>query len=85
MPPASHQAERSTTSPDPEKISGRLTIEQRISDRFRIHRYLSTGAKHGCNMVDALREAILGRPFAELRDDDGSSAAGFRSPLNRNN
>ena len=43
--------------------SGRLTSEQRTKDRYRIRGYLSTAAKHGYNMIDALRDAVLGRPW----------------------
>ena len=46
-----------------QKISGRLTSEQRTKDRYRIRGYLSTAAKHGHNMMDALRDAILGHPW----------------------
>ena len=42
---------------------GRLTSEQRTKDRYRIRGYLSTAAKHGHNMMDALRDAIIGRPW----------------------
>ena len=46
-----------------QKISGRLTSEQRTQDRYRIRGYLSTAAKHGHNTMDALRDAILGHPW----------------------
>lgn len=57
-----------------QNISGRLTSEQRTKDRYRIRGYLSTAAKHGRNMIDALREAILERPWMPpdpclIRDD----------------
>jgi hypothetical protein len=38
-----------------------LTSEKRTQDRFTIRGYLSTALKHGRNMMDTLREAILGR------------------------
>jgi hypothetical protein len=64
VPPTSNQAERDLRPAKiQQKISGRLTSEQRTKDRFRIRGYLSTAAKHGLNMMDALREAILGRPW----------------------
>jgi hypothetical protein len=65
VPATSNQAERDLRpSKTQQKISGRLTSEQRTKDRYRIRGYLSTAAKHGCNMMDALREAILGRPWS---------------------
>ena len=64
VPATSNQAERDLRpSKTQQKISGRLTSEQRTQDRYRIRGYLSTAAKHGCNMMNALREAILGRPW----------------------
>lgn len=64
VPPTSNQAERDLRPAKiQQKISGRLTSEQRTQDRFRIRGYLSTAAKHGHNAMDALRGAILGRPW----------------------
>jgi hypothetical protein len=64
VPATSNQAERDLRpSKTQQKISGRLTSEQRTKDRYRIRGYLSTAAKHGYNMMDALRDAILGRPW----------------------
>jgi hypothetical protein len=64
VPATSNQAERDLRpSKTQQKISGRLTSEQRTTDRYRIRGYLSTAAKHGRNMMDALRDAILGRPW----------------------
>jgi transposase len=64
VPPTSNQAERDLRPAKvQQKISGRLTSEQRTKDRFRIRGYLSTAAKHGLNMMNALREAILGQPW----------------------
>ena len=64
VPPTSNQAERDLRPGKiQQKISGRLTSEQRTQDRYRIRGYLSTAAKHGRNMMDALREAILGQPW----------------------
>jgi transposase len=64
VPPTSNQAERDLRpSKIQQNISGRLTSEQRTKDRYRIRGYLSTAAKHGRNMMDALHEAILGRPW----------------------
>ena len=64
VPPTSNQAERDLRpSKIQQKISGRLTSEQRTQDRYRIRGYLSTAAKHGRNTMDALRDAIIGRPW----------------------
>ena len=64
VPATSNQAERDLRpAKTQQKISGRLTSEQRTTDRYRIRGYLSTAAKHGCNTMDALRDAILGRPW----------------------
>lgn len=64
VPPTSNQAERDLRpSKIQQNISGRLTSEERTEDRYRIRGYLSTAAKHGRNVMDALREAILGRPW----------------------
>lgn len=64
VPPTSNQAERDLRPAKiQQKISGRLTSEKRTEDRYRIRGYLSTAAKHGRNMMDALRDAILGRPW----------------------
>jgi len=64
VPPTSNQAERDVRpAKTQQKISGRLTSEAVTRDRYRIRGYLSTAAKHGVNQLDALREAILGRPW----------------------
>jgi hypothetical protein len=64
VPPTSNQAERDLRpSKIQQNISGRLTSVKRTEDRYRIRGYLSTAAKHGRNAMDALREAILGRPW----------------------
>jgi transposase len=64
VPPTSNQAERDLRpSKIQQNISGRLTSEKRTKDRYRIRGYLSTAAKHGQNMMDTLRDAILDRPW----------------------
>ena len=64
VPPTSNQAERDLRPAKiQQKISGRLTSEQRTQDRYRIRGYLSTAVKHGRNGFDALREAIIGQPW----------------------
>ncbi|MBV9315611.1 MAG: transposase [Pseudonocardia sp.] len=64
VPPTSNQAERDLR---PAKIqqhsSGRLTSEHTTRDRYTIRGYLSTAAKHGLNQLNALRDAVLGRPW----------------------
>lgn len=61
--PASNQAERDLRPAKIQQISGRLTSEKQTEDRYRIRGYLSTAAKHGRNMMDALRDTFLGRPW----------------------
>jgi transposase len=64
VPATSNQAERDLRPGKiQQKISGLLTSEVSARDRFRIRGYLFTAAKHGRNMMDALREAILGHPW----------------------
>jgi hypothetical protein len=64
VPPTSNQAERDLRpSKVQQNISGRLTSAKRTQDRYTIRGYLSTAAKHGHDMMDALREAFLGRPW----------------------
>jgi len=64
VPATSNQAERDLRpSKVQQKISGRLTSEKRTRDRYTIRGYVSTAAKHGRNVMDALRDAILDRPW----------------------
>jgi transposase len=64
VPPTSNQAERDLRPAKiQQKISGRLTSEKRTTDRYRIRGYLSTAAKHGHNMMDALHDALLDHPW----------------------
>jgi transposase len=68
VPPTSNQAERDLRpSKVQQNISGRLTSEKRTRDRYTIRGYLSTAAKHGQNVIAALREAIVGRPWIPPR------------------
>jgi transposase len=63
VPPTSNQAERDLRPAKiQQNVSGRLTSEQRTKDRYRICGYLSTAAKHGHNMIDALRDALTACP-----------------------
>jgi hypothetical protein len=62
--PTSNQAERDLRpSKVQQNISGRVTSEKRTLDRYTIRGYLSTGAKHGHNMMEALHQALLGRSW----------------------
>jgi transposase len=64
VPPTSNQAERDLRpAKTQQKISGRLTSETVTRARYRVRGYLSTAAKHGQDMMDALRQAVLGRPW----------------------
>lgn len=64
VPPTSNQAERDLRpSKIQQKISGRLTSIARTEDRYTIHGYLSTAAKHGIDKITVLREALIGRPW----------------------
>lgn len=64
VPPTSNQAERDLQPAKVQQnISGRLTSQQRTQDRYTIRGYLSTAAKHGHNMMTALRDAFLGQPW----------------------
>jgi transposase len=64
VPPTSNQAERDLRpSKIQQKISGRLTSEDRTRDRYTILGYLSTAAKHGLDKITALRDALTGRPW----------------------
>jgi len=64
VPPTSNQAERDLRPAKVQQnISGRLTSEKRTQDRFTIHGYLSTAAKHGHNVMTAMRQAITGDPW----------------------
>jgi transposase len=64
VPPTSNEAERDLRPGKVQQnISGRLTSEKRTRDRYTIRGYLSTAAKHGLNMMAALRDALMGRPW----------------------
>ena len=64
VPPTSNQAERDVRpAKTQQKISGRLTSEEATRPRYRIRGYISTAAKHGVDLLAALRDAILGRPW----------------------
>jgi transposase len=64
VPPTSNQAERDLRpSKIQQKISGRLTSEERTRDRYTVLGYLSTAAKHGLNAMTVLRHALTGQPW----------------------
>jgi hypothetical protein len=64
IPPTSNQAERDVRpAKTQQKISGRLRSEQVTRYRFAIRGYISTAAKHGENILVALRDAITGNPW----------------------
>ena len=64
VPPTSNQAERDLRPAKiQQKISGRLTSEQRTKDRYKILGYVSSAAKNGLDQMQVLREAVLGRPW----------------------
>ncbi|RFS37395.1 IS66 family transposase, partial [Micromonospora craniellae] len=46
-----------------QKISGRLTSEKVTEHRYAIRGYVSTVTKHGADVMTAIRDAILGRPW----------------------
>lgn len=64
IPPTSNQAERDLRpAKTQQKISGRLTSETVTADRYAIRGYISTVAKHGADIMTAIRDAICGRPW----------------------
>jgi transposase len=46
-----------------QKISGRLRSEKTTRHRYAILGYISTAAKHGADVLTALRDAITGQPW----------------------
>jgi transposase len=44
-------------------MSGRLRSEEVTRNRYAIRGYISTAAKHGENVLTALRDAITGSPW----------------------
>jgi transposase len=64
VPPTSNQAERDLRpSKLQEKISGRLTSEERTRNRYTIVGVVSTAAKHGRDKLATLRDALAGKPW----------------------
>ena len=64
IPPTSNDAERDLRpAKTQQKISGRLRSGETTRHRYAIRGYISTAAKHGTDVLTALREALLGRPW----------------------
>ena len=64
IPPTSNDAERDLRpAKTQQKISGRLRSAETTRHRYAIRGYISTAAKHGTDVLTALREALLGRPW----------------------
>jgi transposase len=64
IPPTSNQAERDLRpAKTQQKISGRLTSDKITADRYAIRGYVSTVAKHGADIMTAIRDALCGRPW----------------------
>jgi transposase len=64
IPPTSNDAERDLRpAKTQQKISGRLRSEETTRHRYAVRGYLSTAAQHGADVLTALRDTILGRPW----------------------
>ncbi|MDA0638965.1 IS66 family transposase, partial [Nonomuraea sp. MCN248] len=64
IPPTNNQAERDIRpAKTQQKISGRLRSETTTEHRYAIRGYLSTAAKHGADVMTAIRNALLGRAW----------------------
>src|ERR1039458_538396 len=64
IPPTSNQAERDVRpAKTQQKISGRLRSEETTRHRYAIRGYISTAAKHGENVLTAIRDALTGNPW----------------------
>jgi hypothetical protein len=64
VPPTSNQAERDLRpAKTQQKISGRLRSAKTTEHRYAIRGYLSTAAKHNADVLTAIRDALLGRPW----------------------
>ena len=62
IPPTSNDAERAVRpAKTQQKISGRLTSEDRTRDRYLIRGVLATAAKQGVDQLSVLRDAFTGR------------------------
>ena len=64
VPPTSNQAERDLRpAKTQQKISGRLRSENAARHRYAIRGYVSTAAKHGEDIITAIRDALAGNPW----------------------
>ncbi len=64
IPATSNDAERALRPAKiQQNISGRLTSETVTQDRYTILGYLHTAAKHGRDLMTALRQVFAGRPW----------------------
>jgi hypothetical protein len=64
IPPTNNQAERDLRPwKTVQKISGRLQSDTTTKHRLIIRGYISTAAKHGINIMEALRDLITGKPW----------------------
>jgi transposase len=64
IPPTQNDAERDLRpAKTQQKISGRLRSEETTRQRYAVRGYLSTAAKNGINVLDALRDALAGTPW----------------------
>ncbi|GLW97327.1 transposase [Microtetraspora sp. NBRC 16547] len=64
VPPTNNQAERDVRpAKTQQKISGRLRSEVTTEHRYAIRGYLSTAAKHGADVMTAIRDALVGRAW----------------------
>jgi transposase len=64
IPPTSNQAERDLRpAKTQQKISGRLRSETVTRHRYAIRGYISTAAKHGADVITAIRDALTGNPW----------------------
>jgi hypothetical protein len=64
IPPTSNQAERDLRpAKTQQNTSGRLTSVTVTEARYAIRGYISTVAKHGADILTAIRDALAGRPW----------------------
>jgi transposase len=64
IPPTSNDAERDLRpAKTQQKIPGRLRSEETTRHRYAVRGYLSTAAKHGADVLTALRDTIPGHPW----------------------
>jgi hypothetical protein len=64
IPPTSNQAERDLRpAKTQQKISGRLRCETAARHRYAVRGYISTAAKHGADIITAIRNALAGNPW----------------------